>query len=90
MTVQNLIFSRSIGTIFLRNSIRIAIDSWREYNLIKIDASVDLEPIFLLKMTCPSTGHIHVLRVPPTMKSAEATITWINHGIHPDEIAVQT
>jgi leucine-rich repeat protein SHOC2 len=48
------------------------------------------EPMLLLKMTCPSTGHIHILRVPPEMKSAEAAITWVNHGIHPDKFAVQT
>jgi leucine-rich repeat protein SHOC2 len=48
------------------------------------------EPMVLLKMTCPSTQHIHILRVPPEMNSAEAAITWVNHGIHPDEIAVQT
>jgi leucine-rich repeat protein SHOC2 len=68
----------------------IAIDTWREYHLMKILADVDIEPIFLLKMTCPSTSHIHVLRVPPTMTSAEEAITWINHGIHPDNLAVQT
>jgi hypothetical protein len=44
----------------------------------------------LLKMTCPLTQHIHILRVPPEMESAETAITWINHGIHPDEFAVQT
>jgi leucine-rich repeat protein SHOC2 len=48
------------------------------------------EPMVLLKMTCPSTQHIHILRVPPEMTSAEAAITWVNHGIHPDEFAVQT
>jgi leucine-rich repeat protein SHOC2 len=50
----------------------------------------DTEPMVLLKMTCPSTAHIHILRVPPEMVSAEAAITWVNHGIHPDEFAVQT
>jgi leucine-rich repeat protein SHOC2 len=65
------------------------IDYWREYSLIKID-SIDIKPIVLLKMTCPSTGHIHILRVPPRMKNAQAAITWVNHGIHPDEFAVQT
>jgi leucine-rich repeat protein SHOC2 len=48
------------------------------------------EPMLLLKMTCPSTGHIHVLRVPPQMSSAEAAITWVNHGIHPDDFTTQT
>jgi leucine-rich repeat protein SHOC2 len=41
-------------------------------------------------MTCPSTGHIHLLRVPPEMQNAEAAIVWVNHGIHPDTIAIQT
>jgi leucine-rich repeat protein SHOC2 len=50
----------------------------------------DREPMLLLKMTCPSTQHIHILRVPPEMTSAEAAITWVNHGIHPDKFAVQT
>jgi leucine-rich repeat protein SHOC2 len=76
------------------------LDAWREYTLLKID-DIDIiydedtqeeiaEPMVLLKMTCPSTGHIHILRVPPEMTSAEAAITWVNHGIHPDEFSVQT
>ena len=78
----------------------IQLDAWREYTLLKIDGverSYDWrrsrtihEPMVLLKMTCPSTGHIHVLRVPPEMTSAEAAITWVNHGIHPDKFIVQT
>ena len=47
-------------------------------------------PMVLLKMTCPSTAHIHILRVPPEMMSAEAAITWVNHGIYPDKFSVQT
>jgi leucine-rich repeat protein SHOC2 len=78
----------------------IQLDIWREYTLLKIDGierfrdwrrGRDInEPMVLLKMTCPSTGHIHVLRVPPEMTSAEAAITWVNHGIHPDKFTVQT
>jgi leucine-rich repeat protein SHOC2 len=77
------------------------LDTWRGYTLLKIDGvetiydnggwePIDREPMLLLKMTCPSTNHIHILRVPPEMVSAEAAITWINQGIHPDEFAVQT
>jgi leucine-rich repeat protein SHOC2 len=68
------------------------IDIWREYTLLEISSveSIDREPMVLLKMTCPSTQHIHILRVPPEMTSAEVAITWVNHGIHPDEFAVQT
>jgi leucine-rich repeat protein SHOC2 len=78
----------------------IEIDAWREYTLFKVDGIERFydwrrreniqESVVLLKMTCPSTGHIHVLRVPPEITSAEAAITWVNHGIHPDTFAVQT
>jgi leucine-rich repeat protein SHOC2 len=68
----------------------IDLDNWREYTLLKIDADIDEEAMVLLKMNCPSTGHIHILRVPPEMTSAEAAITWVNHGIHPDDFAMQT
>ncbi|WP_181243713.1 leucine-rich repeat domain-containing protein [Chamaesiphon polymorphus] len=78
----------------------VTIDSWREYTLLKIDGvekiyddeeePIDTEPMVLLKMTCPSTAHIHILRVPPEIDSAEAAITWVNHGIHPDKFATQT
>jgi leucine-rich repeat protein SHOC2 len=77
-----------------------SLDNWRQYTLLKINSvetiygayghTIGTEPMVLLKMTCPSTGHIHILRVPPEMTSAEAAITWVNHGIHPDEFAVQT
>lgn len=77
----------------------INLDSWREYTLLKIDNFQPVfeysqpsgkEPILLLKMTCPSTGHVHILRVPPDMTSAEDAIVWVNHGIHPDRFTVQT
>ena len=58
------------------------LDEWREYCLLKIP-DIDIEDVYLLKMTCPSTGHIHVTRVPPTVASAQEAITWINHGIDP-------
>jgi leucine-rich repeat protein SHOC2 len=53
------------------------------------DRPIDYEAMLLLKMICPSTGHIHILRVPPEMMSAEEAITWVNSGIHPDQFAVQ-
>ena len=79
----------------------VKIDSWREYCLLRIDGAKTMyrgdshytetrETLVFLKMTCPSTGHIHILRVPPEMTSAEVAITWVNNGIHPDEFAVQT
>ncbi len=48
------------------------------------------EPVHLLKMTCPSTGYIHVLRVPPDITSAREAIRWVNHGIDPEEFEIQS
>ena len=68
----------------------IQLDSFREYDLIKIDADADVEPIVLLKMICPSTGYTHVLRVPPNMVSARVAITWVNWDVDPEEFAVES
>ncbi|WP_310481392.1 hypothetical protein [Chamaesiphon sp. VAR_48_metabat_403] len=77
----------------------IEIDSWNEYTLLKIDniqiiyqgwREVGREPMMLLKMTCPSTAHIHILLVPPDVIKAEDAIVWVNHGIHPSKFAIQT
>ncbi|MEL6459468.1 MAG: DUF6745 domain-containing protein [Cyanobacteria bacterium J06621_15] len=68
----------------------IKLNSFREYDLIKIDAEADVEPIVLLKMICPSTGYTHVLRVPPNMESAREAITWINWGVDPQNFAVES
>ncbi|MHC5725683.1 MAG: DUF6745 domain-containing protein [Nostoc sp.] len=68
----------------------IELDTWAEYTLLKIDQSIDIEPIYLLKMTCPSTSFIHALRVPPNMNSAREAIRWINWDVDPEEFAVQT
>ena len=67
----------------------VELDCWQEYTLLKID-NADVEPIYLLKMTCPSTGFIHALRVPPDLESAQEAIRWVNWGINPEEFSVQT
>ncbi|VEP13618.1 conserved hypothetical protein [Hyella patelloides LEGE 07179] len=66
------------------------LDSWREYTLLKIDIQDDREPANLLKMTCPSTGKIHALRVPPSITSAREAIRWVNWDIDPSEFTIQT
>lgn len=83
----------------------VAVDSWKEYTLLKIEIydeikyseesdllEIDREtgPMFLLKMTCPSTGFIHVLRVPPSMQTAREAICWVNWGVDPEEFSVQS
>jgi internalin A len=72
------------------------LDTWREYTLLKIDFRDDFDasrqplPVILLKMTCPSTGFIHALRVPPDMRYAKEAIRWVNWGIEPEEFSIQT
>ena len=72
------------------------LDSWQEYTLLSIDFDDDFDddgnakPIYLLKMTCPSTGFIHALRVPPDLESAQEAIRWVNWAIDPEEFSVQT
>jgi len=65
-----------------------------EYHQEPIDSPavmlLERELMVLLKMTCPSTQHIQILQVTPEMTSAEAAITWVNYGIHPDKFTVQT
>ncbi|HAZ43203.1 MAG TPA: hypothetical protein DDW76_38530 [Cyanobacteria bacterium UBA11369] len=67
----------------------IELDNWQEYTLLKID-NVEAEPMYILKMICPSTGRIHALRVPPDIESAREAIRWVNWGIDPEEFSVQT
>ena len=74
----------------------VELDGWQEYTLLKID-NADVEPIYLLKMTCPSTRFIHALRVPPDVRSssrasltAKEAIRWVNWDIDSEEFSVQT
>ena len=41
-----------------------------------------------LGMVCPSTGHHHIIRVPPTTTSIHEALLYINHGV--EEFAAQT
>jgi internalin A len=72
------------------------LDSWQEYTLLSIEFDDDFDdvsnpkPVYLLKMTCPSTGFIHALRVPPNVRSALEAIRWVNWDIDPAEFSVQT
>ncbi len=68
----------------------VELDAWQNYFLLGIEENVDVEPIYLLKMICPSTGYVHMLRVPPSVNSAREAICWVNWGIDPEEFAVQT
>jgi hypothetical protein len=45
----------------------------------------DDESLMLLKVVCPSTGHLHVLRVPPHMRSCRQAAAWIAGFDNPDD-----
>ncbi|WP_017721028.1 DUF6745 domain-containing protein [Kamptonema formosum] len=66
------------------------LDSWQEYALLKLKNRIDVEPIYLLKMVCPSTGGTHATRVPPDVQSAREAIRWVNWGVDPEEFSAQT
>lgn len=68
----------------------VLLDTWREYTLLRIDQPIDVEPVFLLKMTCPSTHSIHATRVPPHLSTAREAIRWMNWDIDPEDFGVET
>lgn len=43
------------------------------------------EPIVGLKVICPSTEHIHFLRIPPTIRNCEAAAAWIAGFANPED-----
>lgn len=45
----------------------------------------DDEPLMLLKVICPSTGHLHVLRVPPYLRSCHEAAAWIAGFDNPED-----
>jgi hypothetical protein len=82
--LQEIGYERAITTLGAR-----VVDKWREYELVVLDA-LDMPVRYqLLKMTCPSTGDVHILRAPPDCETAEQAITWVNHGNHPDAFEAQ-
>lgn len=44
--------------------------------LHRIEYEIDIEPIMLLKVVCPSTSKVHILRVPPYMCHCEIARRW--------------
>ena len=82
---------QGIGYIKICQDLKsILLDSWREYELIKINQDIDMEPVILLKMVCPSTNQIYILRVRPDFTSAREAIRWVNWGIDPEDFAIET
>lgn len=73
-------FLRQVGGI-IRDHDR---DAGGERQLICVPFEDD-ESLMMLKVTCPSTGHIHVLRVPPDLRSCHEAAAWIAGFDNPDD-----
>ncbi|MBC1238865.1 hypothetical protein GNE10_17295 [Nostoc sp. 2RC] len=59
-------------------------DAGGERQLICIPFEDD-EPFMVLKVSCPSTGHTHILRVPPYMQTCHQAAAWIAGFDNPDD-----
>ena len=55
-----------------------------EYELVKIDWHKREEPVYLVKVKCPSTGAFYTLRVPPAMKTVKEAVAW-TFGVSEDQ-----
>lgn len=51
------------------------LDEDRDSLLLRLDPQGD-EPIVALQVRCPSTGHRHLLRVPPLTASCQEAVAW--------------
>ena len=65
------------------------LDTWREYVLYSIN-NIDIEPVRILRMNCPSTDMIYALRVPPEINKAYDAIKWCNKGVEPEKLLIET
>ena len=84
-------FIKKVGyTRILKDLDAKLVDSWREYTLYVIDKKVDVEPIHLVKMTCPSTRQIYVTRVSPKATTARLGATEINNGVDPQRFIAES
>ena len=59
-------------------------DAGGERQLVYIPFEDD-EALMILKVICPSTGHTHVLRVPPYMQTCRQAAAWIAGFNNPDD-----
>ena len=73
-------FLQQVGGL-IRSSDR---DAGGERQLVCIPFEDD-EALMVLKVICPSTGHIHVLRVPPYIRTCREAAAWVAGFTNPDE-----
>lgn len=57
--------------------------------LCEVAKTSDVEEAFRI-LNSKETDDIYFLRVPPNLNSAREAIRWLNHGIDPEEFAIET
>ncbi|MCC5640497.1 hypothetical protein LC593_32650 [Nostoc sp. CHAB 5844] len=56
----------------------VEIDSWEEYQLLRVVKQINVQPMQFLKATNPSTGEVRVSKVPMRITSAIEAVKWLN------------
>jgi hypothetical protein len=80
---------RKVGmSILLKKLNAKLLDTWREYELYRIE-NIDIEPVHILKMRCPSKDLIYTLRIPPEINKAYEARVWISNGKKPEDFLVE-
>jgi hypothetical protein len=59
-------------------------DAGGERQLIYVPFEDD-EPLMVLQVICPSTGHLHLLRVPPHMRTCHQAAAWVAGFSNPED-----
>ena len=65
------------------------LDKYQGYELIELGVTDQIQYRYC-SMRCPSTGDKYLLRVPPDVNTAHEAITWVNHGVKPEEIYMES
>ena len=65
------------------------IDQDRSHELARVNWNTDEEPLYLVKVKCPSTGAFYTLRVPPDVRTVRQAVAWTfglsGHEYQPEE-----
>ncbi|MBW4612273.1 MAG: hypothetical protein KME21_03165 [Desmonostoc vinosum HA7617-LM4] len=70
-------------TQLLKKFNAVEIDSWEEYSLLRVNERVNVQPMQFLKATNPSTGEVHVSKIPLRITSAIEAVRWVNQRKNP-------
>ena len=82
-TIRQLFLEEFGYERFLQQMPHTIIERDGDQELISINWHAKEEPIYLVKVKCPSVGVFYTLRVPPTVKTVKEGIAW-TFGLDPE------